>query len=57
MAKKSKLSKAKASEMLHNPPHGKPLTSKQRKYFAAIASAQDGGKYIGLTDKGFDRVP
>lgn len=38
MAKK--LSKAKASEMLHNPPHGKPLTDKQRKYFGAIASGQ-----------------
>lgn len=43
MAKK-KLAKWKAEEMLHNPPHGKKLTDKQRKYFAAVAYGQDGAK-------------
>lgn len=41
MAKK-KLAKWKAEEMLHNPPHGKKLTDKQRKYFGAVAYGQDG---------------
>ena len=41
MAKK--LTPEKASEMLHNPPHGKPLTDKQRKYFGAISNMQLGG--------------
>jgi hypothetical protein len=38
------LSDAKAREMLHNPPHGKNLTEKQRRYFGAVASgyADDG---------------
>lgn len=36
----AKLSQAKAEEMLHNPPHGKPLSDKQRKYFGAIASGK-----------------
>lgn len=40
--KKKKLSKSKAEEMLHNPPHGKALTDKQRKYFAAVAYGEDG---------------
>lgn len=31
-------SKAKAREMLHNPPHGKPLSDAQRGYFGAVAS-------------------
>jgi hypothetical protein len=31
------LSPDKANEMLKNPPHGKPLTDKQRKYFQAVA--------------------
>jgi len=40
------ISPTKAREMLHNPPHGKPLSEKQRKYFGAIASgyADDGAK-------------
>lgn len=42
MAKK--LSKAKAREMLHNPPHGKPLTDRQRRYFGAVANSQKGGE-------------
>lgn len=42
MAKK-KLTPEKAREMLHNPPHGKPLTEKQRKYFGAISNMQLGG--------------
>lgn len=42
------ISSVKAREMLHNPPHGKDLTEKQRKYFGAIASgyAADGGPMI-----------
>lgn len=40
MAKK-KLTSAKAKEMLHNPPHGKPLTEKQRKFFGAVASGKE----------------
>jgi hypothetical protein len=39
MAKK--LTSAKAKEMLHNPPHGKPLTEKQRKFFGAVASGKE----------------
>lgn len=31
-------SRAKAREMLHNPPHGHPLTEKQRKYFGYLAN-------------------
>lgn len=31
-------SKAKAREMLHNPPHGHALTEKQRKYFGYLAN-------------------
>jgi hypothetical protein len=37
-------SKAKAREMLHNPPHGKKLTDKQRKYFGWLANRQEGGE-------------
>ena len=40
VAKKG-LTRAKAKEMLHNPPGGKKLTEKQRKYFGHVAS---GGK-------------
>jgi len=42
------ISPTKAREMLHNPPHGQPLSEKQRKYFGAIASgyAADGGPMI-----------
>lgn len=40
--KNNKLSKSKAAEMLHNPPHGKKLTDKQRKFFAATAYGQQG---------------
>ena len=36
--KRGSPSKAKAAEMLHNPPRGKKLTDKQRGYFGAIAS-------------------
>lgn len=36
MAKK--LTPEKALEMLHNPPHNKPLSDKQRKYFGYVAS-------------------
>jgi len=38
----AKLTKSKAAEMLKNPPHGKPLTKKQKKYFGMIAHSQDG---------------
>jgi len=31
-------SAAKAREMLHNPPHGRPLTDKQRRYFGYLAN-------------------
>ena len=49
MAKK--LTQAKAEEMLHNPPHGKPLTDKQRRFFGAIAGGapvklEHGGKVV-----------
>lgn len=52
MAKKKKtnLTKEKAREMLHNPPHGKPLTEKQRKYFGAVASAQMGLSIVDPND-------
>jgi hypothetical protein len=42
------ISPTKAREMLHNPPHGKDLTEKQRRYFGAIASgyAADGGPML-----------
>jgi len=39
MAKK-KPSRAKAREMLHNPPGGKKLTKKQRGFFGAVASGK-----------------
>src|SRR6478609_1953584 len=42
MAKKSKISPEKAREMLHNPPHGKTLTDKQRKYFGYLSKADIG---------------
>ena len=38
MAKKLTLQKAR--EMLHNPPHGKALTEKQRGLFGAVASGK-----------------
>jgi len=41
MAKK--LSPEKAREMLHNPPHGKPLTEKQRKFFGYLSNKEKGG--------------
>ena len=41
MAKK--LTPEKAAEMLHNPPHGKPLTEKQRKYFGYVSNLEKGG--------------
>ncbi len=44
MAKKKQPSPAKAKEMLHNPPHGKPLSDKQRKYFGYLSSLNLGGK-------------
>ncbi len=45
MAKKSKQpSPTKAKEMLHNPPHGKALTDKQRKYFGYLSTLNLGGK-------------
>jgi hypothetical protein len=31
-------SRTKAREMLHNPPHGRALTEKQRKYFGYLAN-------------------
>jgi hypothetical protein len=40
MRKRPKIGKAKAREMLRNPPHGRPLTEKQRGLFGAIASGQ-----------------
>lgn len=42
MAKKTKISPEKAREMLHNPPHGIPLTKKQRGLFGHIANANLG---------------
>ena len=35
------LSKGKAREMLHNPPHGRPLTPKQRRFFGHVAFGSD----------------
>lgn len=37
------ISPEKAREMLHNPPHGIPLTDKQRKYFGYLSSKMQGG--------------
>src|SRR5687767_14947404 len=48
--KKTNITKEKAREMLHNPPHGKKLTEKQRKFFGAIASAQMGTTMIDPND-------
>lgn len=46
--KKSKLSKEKAAEILHDgTAHGKPLTKKQRGFFAIKAGYQEGGKVTG----------
>lgn len=42
MKKKHTPSKEKAREMLHNPPHGKKLTEKQRKFFGYLANAANG---------------
>lgn len=61
MAKK-KLTQAKAKEMLHNPPHGKPLTEQQRKFFGAIAGgaepykAQIGTMLTALPSNMMDRL-
>jgi hypothetical protein len=33
-------SPTKAQEMLHNPPHGQPLSDKQRKFFGLLASGK-----------------
>lgn len=44
-------SPTKALEMLHNPPHGKPLTDKQRKYFGYLSNKEYGGSSNG--DGGF----
>jgi hypothetical protein len=41
------LSIGKAKEMLKNPPHGKALTSKQRKYFQAVAHGMSSKKEDG----------
>jgi hypothetical protein len=38
MRKRPRISKAKAREMLRNPPHGRPLTKPQRGLFGVIAS-------------------
>ena len=42
------ISPEKAREMLHNPPHGKPLTDKQRKYFGYLSNkkAKNGMKVL-----------
>lgn len=46
--KRSRLSQAKAREMLHNPPGGRPLSKAQRGYFGLVAggkkSTRLGGK-------------
>ena len=43
--KKGGLTKTKAAEMLHDGKvHGKPITDKQRRYFAAVANKQSGGE-------------
>lgn len=44
MATQRHPSKSKAREMLHNPPNGKKLSDKQRKYFGWLASKQMGGE-------------
>jgi len=56
MAKKSKPSPAKAKEMLHNPPHGKPLSDKQRKYFGYLSNLNLGGK-IGNENNNSTHLP
>jgi hypothetical protein len=35
-----KLSAGKAREMIENPPHGKPLTGPQNRYFHAVAKGE-----------------
>ena len=43
MAKKRRLSRAKAREMLHDKTaHGRPLTEAQRGYFGRVASGHTG---------------
>jgi hypothetical protein len=37
LAKSKAPSPAKAEEMLKNPPHGKPLTGKQKRFFGGLA--------------------
>jgi hypothetical protein len=41
----------KAREMLHNPPHGKKLTEKQRKYFGWLANKEGGGYFKSEEDR------
>ena len=50
MAKK--LTPEKALEMLHNPPHGKPLTEKQRKFFGYMSNKEKGGWLDKYNDGG-----
>jgi hypothetical protein len=50
MAKK--LTPEKAREMLHNPPHGKPLTEKQRKFFGYMSNQENGGWLEKYNDGG-----
>lgn len=44
--KKQRPSKAKAKEMLHNPPGGKFASDKQRRFFAWLANKQTGGPVV-----------
>ena len=51
MAKKLKLTKSKAQELLKNPPANQPMTDKQVRYFQAVAhgwipKAQNGDKVL-----------
>ena len=57
MAKKSKISPEKAREMLHNPPHGKPLTDKQRKYFGYLSNAHIGVSLPNYNDSSISLPP
>lgn len=50
MAKKYNITPEKAREMLHNPPHGKPLTKKQRGLFGHIANANLGKEIPNYND-------
>jgi len=57
MAKKNKISPEKAREMLHNPPHGKPLTDKQRKYFGYLSNAHIGMSLPNYNDSNVSLPP